>query len=155
MKKQMQQGFTLIELMIVVAIIGILAAVAIPQYQDYIARSQVSRALGELAPYKTAVEERLMRGGTTVTNTEIGYVPSNITTAKGVATPPDIASITAGVVSMVVTLGGDAAAGIQGATITLTRAVTGTWQCDVVDTGTTNFKQSYVPAGCLYNGAAI
>ena len=42
-----QKGFTLIELMIVIAIIGILAAIAIPQYQNYIARSQVTRAMGE------------------------------------------------------------------------------------------------------------
>jgi type IV pilus assembly protein PilA len=53
--KHLQKGFTLIELMIVVAIIGILAAVAIPAYQDYIARSQVSEAVSLLGAAKTPV----------------------------------------------------------------------------------------------------
>ena len=61
----MQKGFTLIELMIVVAIIGILAAVAIPAYQNYIAKSQVSRVMGELGSLKTAVEACVLDGKTT------------------------------------------------------------------------------------------
>ena len=62
MKKQMQQGFTLIELMIVVAIIGILAAVAIPAYQDYTIRARVTEGLNLASAAKSAVGENAANG---------------------------------------------------------------------------------------------
>ena len=97
-----QKGFTLIELMIVVAIIGILAAIAIPQYQNYISRSQASRVLGETTSVKNALEDCINNGrtgtilhsgtpsaGAEATTCVLGTNPSNLLgagTAQVVAT---------------------------------------------------------------------
>ncbi len=68
----MQKGFTLIELMIVVAIIGILASIAIPAYQDYIARSQISEALVLSSQYKIAISSTYSQSLTCPTLAEMG-----------------------------------------------------------------------------------
>ncbi len=70
MKYSKQNGFTLIELMIVVAIIGILAAVALPAYQDYTAKSQITGALSEISAVKLSIEEKYSTSSTGVTAAE-------------------------------------------------------------------------------------
>jgi type IV pilus assembly protein PilA len=70
--KKVEAGFTLIELMIVVAIIGILAAVAIPAYQDYVAKSKFAAALGEVSAGKTGFEVKLNEGATPAAATDVG-----------------------------------------------------------------------------------
>jgi len=155
MKAQMQKGFTLIELMIVVAIIGILAAIAIPQYQDYTARSQTTRAVSELSALKTAAEAAILQGQEIVSGTEgtnqidIGFPGSTLlsgTVGKAQLTINNGSTATPTIVG---TLGGTASASISGATITLTRANDGSWSCAMANGTTANgWKNSYAPAVC-------
>ncbi|WP_025870455.1 pilin [Methylobacillus glycogenes] len=124
--KKVQQGFTLIELMIVVAIIGILAAVAIPSYQDYTAKSKWAAALAEVAPGKTGFDLALNEGLTpTLTNPPpdgsayIGVQASNANTTIALATSGTLTATIVNGPSTVATR-----------TITLTRnATTGAWTC--------------------------
>ena len=154
-----QKGFTLIELMIVVAIIGILAAVAIPQYQTYTAKSQVSRVMGEVGALRTAVESCLMEGKDfdSVPACDLGWAGSDLLgesvydaaddgDGKGnlVVTFNDDTSV-----DMVATLGGNASAAVSTETVQWVRDDAGTWECQTSmwEAGEGD-KSKYVPSGC-------
>jgi type IV pilus assembly protein PilA len=143
MKKQ--QGFTLIELMIVVAIIGILAAIAIPAYQDYTIRAQVSEGLNLADGSKTAVVEYYQDRGTwPADNTTAGVSASSLIVGKYVT---DVA-IANNVIS--VTYGGDANAKITGAKLSLTATdETGSvsWLCQDGG-GAKTLENKWLPAAC-------
>ena len=137
-----QQGFTLIELMIVVAIIGILAAIAIPQYQDYIARTQVNRVYGEISSLKTSAEELLLRGQTPGDASSLGFTSSTL-----MSSDPSIGG-SSGSLTITATLGQDAATAVAGTSITLTRSASGVWTCSVGTSGAGSWDSSYMPTGC-------
>jgi type IV pilus assembly protein PilA len=114
--KSIQKGFTLIELMIVVAIIGILAAIAIPAYQDYTIRAQVSEGLTLAAGAKTAVAEGFATTGVTPADRTAAGMTANDTDTNGKYVTS--VQVTNGVI--LVTYGANANTAIAGMTIGLT-----------------------------------
>jgi len=128
-KSKKQDGFTLIELMIVVAIIGILAAIAIPAYQDYTIRAQVTEGLNMAALAKTPIMDAFLNDGEAPANrTEAGLTPNATDTTGKYVTGVAIAN---GVLT--VTFGFEANAQIAGLNFTLTPYETGNlgivWRC--------------------------
>ena len=137
--KKLQQGFTLIELMIVIAILGILMAIAIPAYQDYTVRAKVSEAMQMAAPAKLAVAESASSNG--------GVLPADGTAAgyefPGATSFVSSIAIAAGVITATIT----SATGTSGDLVLTPTVVSGaqlTWDCNAAST----IPAKYLPSKC-------
>jgi len=139
--KQVQKGFTLIELMIVVAIIGILAAVAIPAYQDYTVRTKVSEGLSLASGVKSSVSETYISTGSWPgTNTDAGVASSTSIVGNNVK------DVDVGANGVITVTYSDGSSPLDSQTISMTPSDSGgsvTWTC-----ASSNLDDRYLPANC-------
>ena len=156
--KQLQKGFTLIELMIVVAIIGILAAIAIPAYQDYTIRAQVSEGMILAAAAKTAISETFSNSGIGPVDRAAAGMSANATDTAG----KYVGGVGIANASIHITFGNDAHQNINGNVLSLIPHLSTdnsvSWQCgyatppinNVMGGGvnSTNLLTQYLPAAC-------
>lgn len=141
--KKSQGGFTLIELMITVAIVGILAAVALPAYQDYTVRGQVSEGFVLSGGVQTAIAEYYAQNGSFPAS--LGTIGLTDPVGKYVSDIAEVGTATTGTITVTYGLGSNTK--INGQTLTLTATDPGSgvinWACAPV-----TLAQKYVPSSC-------
>ena len=148
MAKAFTKGFTLIEMMIVVAIVGVLASLAIPAYQDYIARAQVSEAVSLLGSGKTPLGEYFADKGQWPSNAAAaeGGVMGNVTGRYTSAITITVGNAGTGPITLEARMKGSGVTStITGKTLRLVSSDGKTWVCSV---GT--IEPQFVPASCRY-----
>ena len=160
LNKNFQSGFTLIELMIVIAIIAIIAATALPLYFDYIVKAQVNRSYYELSAAKTVIEAILMDGNMpTDDKNEDGKTNPQGVTFEYMGLDADTSNLikTATVLiddkytkfnSIKATFDKKASKTIHNAVMTLSRNDDGVWNCVIDTSQAKKWKSKYTPTGC-------
>jgi type IV pilus assembly protein PilA len=150
---KLQKGFTLIELMIVVAIIGILAAIAIPAYQDYTIRAQVSEGMNLAAAAKAAVAETFLNRGTAPANRTAAGMSATATDTRGKYVSS--VEVTNGVITITYD-GNEVNNAIRTATLGLTPYVTAdnsvAWKCGLAPIPGNLAAGNIMPGGTVNNG---
>jgi len=141
MKKTNQSGFTLIELMIVVAIIGILAAIALPAYQDYTKRSHVTEGLSLAGAAKTAVAEYFSSEGTLPTNNSVAGL---VTAASINGNAVNSVTVSSGLITIRYNTKVESGAGLDLSPETTVGGIK--WNCE--PSATTGVTTKYLPSSC-------